>query len=195
MIFIDTIYETIRNISVIIILTTIVNNLLSENSYKKYVRFFSGLAMIIIIMNPVFNILYGNGDIFSGIKINTLKADRDELEEELLMYGGTAEEKIKEEYRGIVEESLDIIASENNLIITDKSIDIDMEPESDTFGEVKAVLIRALSEDKETGIQDINIDSDGNVYDISSGVKGDKLREEVADYYGIDKNKVEVYIR
>ena len=189
MIFIDTIYETIRNISVFIILTTIVNNLLSENSYKKYVRFFSGLAMIIIIMNPVFNILYGNGDIFSGIKINTLKADRDELEEELLMYGGTAEEKIKEEYRGIVEESLDIIASENNLIITDKSIDIDMEPESDTFGEVKAVLIRASSEDKETGIQDINIDSDGNVYDISSGVKGDKLREEVADYYGIDKIK------
>ncbi len=191
----DTVYETIRNISVFIILTTIVNNILSENSYKKYVRFFSGLAMIIIIIKPVFNIMYGGENIFSGIKINALKIDRDELEEELKMYGETAEDKIEEEYRKVIDESLDVIAAGHDLVITDKSINIDMDSESETFGMIEAVFIKTAEKgsDNKTDISNIQIDSDGNVYSNAGKVKQDKLAEEIAEYYGIDKNKVEVY--
>ncbi len=171
------------------------NNLLSENSYRKYVRFFSGLAMIIIIMNPVLGMLYGDENIFSGIKINALKTDKSELEEELKMYGGGAEEKIEEEYRQIIDESLDMIAAKNGLVITSKNVNIDMDAESETFGKITAVLIKAKAENSDTDIQDIKIDSYGNVYDISSEVKSDSLEKEIADYYGIDKNKVCVYVR
>lgn len=169
------------------------NNLLSENSYRKYVRFFSGLAMIIIIMNPVFNLLYGSENIFSGIKINALKIDKEELEEELTMYGRSAEEEIGKEYEEVIGESLDAFAVKNNLTVITKSINIDMDYESETFGEIKGIYLKA-SENNESDIQNIHIDTEGNVYDTATGVKSDRLEEELADYYGIDKNKVEVYV-
>ncbi len=37
----DILNDAMKNISVFIILTTLINNLLTESTYKKYIRFFT----------------------------------------------------------------------------------------------------------------------------------------------------------
>ena len=43
----------IKEILFFLILTAVINNLLPNNSYKKYVRLFTGLILIIILISPI----------------------------------------------------------------------------------------------------------------------------------------------
>ncbi len=53
----DYFYEWMQNLAVYMILVTIVIQMLPNNSYKKYVRFFTGLILIILLSGPILKIL------------------------------------------------------------------------------------------------------------------------------------------
>lgn len=50
-------YEWMINAAIYLVLFTAVIQLLPNESYQKYIRFFTGLIMIILILTPVFKIL------------------------------------------------------------------------------------------------------------------------------------------
>lgn len=43
----------VKEILVFLILTVIINNILPDNNYKKYIRLFTGLILIIIMISPI----------------------------------------------------------------------------------------------------------------------------------------------
>ena len=43
----------IKNVCAFILLTTVINNLLYGSAYRKYIRFFSGLVVVILLCHPV----------------------------------------------------------------------------------------------------------------------------------------------
>lgn len=47
------IYEWIQNIAFYLILITAVIHVIPDSGYKKYIRFFTGLVLILLILNPV----------------------------------------------------------------------------------------------------------------------------------------------
>lgn len=49
-------YEWIRNIAFYMILVMVVIQILPDSSYKKYVRFFTGLVLILLMATPVLKI-------------------------------------------------------------------------------------------------------------------------------------------
>ncbi len=49
-------YEWLQNISYYLILVTAVTYVLPSNSYRKYIRFFTGLVLIIMLLNPILNL-------------------------------------------------------------------------------------------------------------------------------------------
>ena len=50
-------YEWTKNLAFYMVLVTMVVQILPNNSYKKYVRFFVGLILIMMLAEPVFRIL------------------------------------------------------------------------------------------------------------------------------------------
>lgn len=50
------VYEWLRNISYYLILVTAVTYVLPSNSYRKYIRFFTGLVLIMMLLTPVFQL-------------------------------------------------------------------------------------------------------------------------------------------
>lgn len=49
----DYIYQWIRNLAFYLVLTTAVIQVIPGSDYKKYIRFFTGLVLIIMLMTPV----------------------------------------------------------------------------------------------------------------------------------------------
>lgn len=49
-------YEWIRNIAFYMVLATAVIQVLPDNTYKKYLRFFTGMILIMLLMTPVLKI-------------------------------------------------------------------------------------------------------------------------------------------
>jgi len=49
-------YEWLQNISYYLILVTAVTYVLPSGSYRKYIRFFTGLVLILMLLIPVMNL-------------------------------------------------------------------------------------------------------------------------------------------
>lgn len=49
-------YEWIQNIAFYLILVTVVLHAVPGENYKKYIRFFTGLVLILMLLTPVFEV-------------------------------------------------------------------------------------------------------------------------------------------
>ncbi|MCB6413645.1 MAG: stage III sporulation protein AF [Dorea sp.] len=77
----DYIYEWVRNIACYMVLVTAFIQIVPGNDYKKYIRFFTGIILIILLMTPVLKLLgMGSGfwDIYEG---KAYEEQRREMEE------------------------------------------------------------------------------------------------------------------
>ncbi len=52
----DFIYEWIQNITFYLVLVTAVLHVVPNQSYRKYIRFFTGLVLILMIMGPILKV-------------------------------------------------------------------------------------------------------------------------------------------
>lgn len=74
-------YEWLKDVSFYLILVTAVLYVLPSNSYRKYIRFFTGLVLIILLLNPVLSLFgmekYTRGDFFEEFE-DGYKGEADE---------------------------------------------------------------------------------------------------------------------
>lgn len=49
-------YEWIRNVAFYMVLVTVMVQILPDNTYKKYIRFFTGMILIMLLMTPILKI-------------------------------------------------------------------------------------------------------------------------------------------
>lgn len=59
-------YEWIQNIAFFLVLVTAVIQIIPDNSYRKYIRFFMGLVLIVMLAEPVLH-AFGMQQKFSKI--------------------------------------------------------------------------------------------------------------------------------
>ena len=59
----DNLIMTVKNICAFVLLITVVDNLLSSDVYKKYIRLFTGIVLIIMIIKPLYELPDAGKDI------------------------------------------------------------------------------------------------------------------------------------
>lgn len=104
----DAILDWVKPIIYFSIFITILMQILPGDKYKKYIRFFAGLLMIVLVMNPILN-LFRQDDISAQIFSEEFFQDQEdavgiEIEE--------LEESANEYYEKIIEESMSEEAEE-----------------------------------------------------------------------------------
>ena len=77
----EELYLWIRNLAVFYIFFTAVLNLIPDQKYEKYVRFFMGLLLIFMMSTPIFSILGKGSELTESFWIIFLRKQREELRE------------------------------------------------------------------------------------------------------------------
>ncbi|MEF9946355.1 MAG: stage III sporulation protein AF [Lachnospiraceae bacterium] len=54
----DYLYQWIENIACYMLLITMVMQMVPENSYRKYIRFFTSLLLLTLLLTPIFKIAH-----------------------------------------------------------------------------------------------------------------------------------------
>lgn len=194
----DILYETIRNICAFVILTTVVNNLLHESVYQKYVRFFTGLVLILIVVKPIVDIL-SNENVFAGnIEKYLLQIETSEFKNELMLEESRAYSDTSQEYIDILDKSLEYIANEQNLKLIKSSWEVEMDPESDRYGQIISLKASAGMSD-DIDISEIRIDENddvsiGETPNSSLEIRADELTKASAEYFNIDEDCINIKI-
>ena len=75
---IDTVYNWVKNLAFSAILSTAVLQMIPDQGFQKYVRFFTGLLMVSMLILPIFKVT-GKENIFTDIYKS--KEYREQLEE------------------------------------------------------------------------------------------------------------------
>lgn len=96
----EEILHAVKNVTIFILLFSIVSNLFSRSKYARYFRFVEGLIIILLVMMPLFS--WFTGDVFLDdvLEQNVLETEKRFDEDELRMIGEKREEMLEREWTG-----------------------------------------------------------------------------------------------
>ena len=161
----------IREILIYIIVVTVFRSLIRDEGYAGYYRFIAGMILVLIILTPAVNFLYGDGDVYKVVT-EKLVDSYDEFSD--LEFSGEDygfERKVEDECRDIVSKKIKNMARKRD--ITVDSVEVYLESQNEEM-RVKKLKIR--------------IDKGGDELSLS------EFKNQVAEYYSLEEADVKIWI-
>ncbi|MCI8638283.1 MAG: stage III sporulation protein AF [Coprococcus sp.] len=91
------IYQWLQNLAFYMILVTVVIQVLPNNSYQKYIRFFCGLILVILLASPIMKVLGMEENLSKLYHSAKYEQAQKEMEEAGEYFSELARETAKEE--------------------------------------------------------------------------------------------------
>ncbi|MDO4337505.1 MAG: stage III sporulation protein AF [Eubacteriales bacterium] len=141
----EEIYQWMKNLAVFYILFTAALHLAPDSKYEKYIRFFMGLLLIVMLCTPVFSLLGKGGELMESFRGNyeeeTLLRQQEELENIQILY-------LKKGIEREITEKIREVFENQGIKLTDAAVHIEGE-------RVTALLTveGALTEEQERGLE------------------------------------------
>lgn len=191
---ISELYGWVRGIAVYLIIMSLVIKLLPEESYGKYIRHFMGVLLILVVLAPAIRLFRLDRLLERLERGFSASAGTEQFKDELLLMGEAYEEELIGQYEEALAESAAKELSRNGFEDTAVSVEIDGDPESETFGTVRRATVIAGGGEDETGSIAIRRRQVGVLYeDTYSGRAGAKeLQAALARYLEISEGQVTV---
>jgi len=134
----DMISELVKNICVFMLLTTVVNNLLQDSIYRKYIRLYVGIVVIILVINPVLSIFSMDMDFESNIEKYMADTKLDEIYDGMLAGEEQAYGQIITEYEKVLDNTMNNVVGKYGLYVVESGWNIENNPEKE-FGKIYGV--------------------------------------------------------
>lgn len=142
----DALYGWVKNIIYYMIFTAAVNNLLADSKYEKYIRFFAGMVLILLVVSPAVSGLRLNDQVAAMFERFSLEEEAKELKEEMLGMEEAGRNRIIRQYEECVEEEAVRLAGEQGLRCQEAQVRIGREPDSESFGKVEEIILKGVAE-------------------------------------------------
>lgn len=204
----DLIFEWIRNIVIYVVLNTIIMNLLGNSSYKKYVSIVSGMILVLIVITPVIKLLQLEPNFNFFFKSNDFAIEASEFEMELRQMEEEQVSMIFKEYEQKIKNQVEEILLEKDLNLREFTIRLDKNVESDHFGEILGLEIKAsvysndaLGSGKIAMIENVEIASieiDRSPGSFSENLPSPmeiNIKNKLSDFYNIEPANINISIQ
>ena len=149
----DGIYGWLRDVAVFFILMTAVLNILPEAKYRKYVQFFLGLVMVVVLCRPILALGNLESELEDMLGRLTLEEEIDGMQQEVLYgaYEGEIENQIGVflEGKGMEPVEVDVSigdGSDGEILVERIEVTAGMEMEEEETGKRERELKKELSE-------------------------------------------------
>jgi stage III sporulation protein AF len=141
------IYNWIKNILIYLILVTIIQNLLPQGQYTKYIKVFTGLVLMLIVILPLAT--------FSGIDKQLsfhLLDQKFQMDQKGIMkqYDAITEQQgvlILEAYKKELENQIKLLLESENIYVDSVRVEVNEDRNSEAYGAIKTIYITAKPEE------------------------------------------------
>ena len=116
--------EYIKNIGYFLILMSLVNNVMPDNSYKKYCRMFCGLILVVLVINPFYEFLNYEGDIEDIFATASYESQVKDLENQIRISESSTKNRVISEYESLIVKELQPIANKEGLYILEARVEL-----------------------------------------------------------------------
>lgn len=180
----DIIYNWVKNIVCFCIFLTMIHHLLPKDNYQKYVRFFSGMLLVILVVSPILSLFGKESVLLDRInrtsffqEMDNLKLDTEYLERE-------QKEIYIRQYENAIGMDISRMAEEKQLNANQVEVRLSEEYQVDSI----AMQVNA---DAENGIavESISLMDSGREYPAIF-----ELKQELMEFYQIDEDQIDIEI-
>ena len=185
-------YGWIEDITVYMIVVTLIYKLSANSSYKPYIKLFTGLLMIIIIMTPIAKIWNGDMDLSLKKERYDWEIESARISEEF--YTEESKKIMLNTYQEKVEEQVRSKLEEYDLFLSDLEIAFG---EGEEYGVIKQMHM-TVSYEKDNSNQDNQIQVGEIAFSENktvSSVVELKLKDWFYDMYGVTGEQVNIYLK
>ena len=136
-----------------LILITVIRGILPSKKYEPYLRLFSGLMLILLVLQPVTGGLGLEKQIDRAFEAFSFRMDHEELNTRVLGIEKERQEQILKIYENDVAGHVTAMAGEQGLQAESAQVEINGDPESTDYGKVVSVKVK-LQSGEATGKQE-----------------------------------------
>lgn len=169
----EAVYGWVKNIIYYMIFLSVVNNLLADSKYGKYIRFFSGMVLILLVVSPFTGGLHLDEQISSMFKSISFQNDTDDLKQDLWGMEERRLDQVIRKYEQAVAADVEAMARAEGFTCTGASVQIDGDRNSSRYGQIEGIgMVISGEKEKEkekekaepdswdyTGSRPVNVDA------------------------------------
>lgn len=181
-------YGWVEDITVYMIVITLIYKLSAGSAYKPYIKLFTGLLMVIIIMTPIAKIWNGDWELALNQEKYDWELESARISEEI--YSEESRKIILETYRGEIEQQIMKKLAEYDLYLDELQITFG---ENKEYGIIKniemAVSYENYEDENKIHIGDITFSQQEKV----TSAMELKIKEWLYDTYGVEQ--ADIYLK
>jgi Stage III sporulation protein AF (Spore_III_AF). len=186
-------YDWVKNISFYLILVTMITYLMPNAKYKKYLKFFTGVLLVVLVIQPFVNLTNRKDILNRAFLVEGLKEEINSIKRETQVIQNVQNDAIKQGYEEEIERQIGEIASKQNLYIQSVEVKWLVDAKGAFVGIDALNVIVSTKEDAQNGIiiQDILI---GKEEEIES-MEEINLKNDIQEVYNILSDNINISIQ
>lgn len=148
----EAVYGWVKNIIYYMIFISVVNNLLADSKYGKYIRFFAGMVLILLVLSPFTGSLRLDEQISSMFRSISFENDADDLKKDLWGMEERRLDQVIGQYEKAVADDVAAMAGPEGLACAKVQVEIDGDRNSPGYGQIEQIklVLEDVKEDEET---------------------------------------------
>ena len=178
------IYGWVKNLVCFYIFITAILHLMPKESYRKYVRFFTGLLLVIMVLTPILSLLRDNENLYSKIEQAGFWQEMENLKLDTANLESSQQEIYHEEYEKAI--SVDIEQMVKREDLKAKKVEVSLTEEC----QIEHIYVEVeFLEENEAYLEKAAF-SEGTEYPEIY-----ELRKELKDFYQVEEEQIEIDVR
>ena len=176
------IYGWVRNLVCFYILLTVVLHLLPRENYQKYVRFFAGILLTILVASPILSLIGNEETLRTKISQAGFFQDMDNLKQDTEYLEDTQKQVYLREYEQAVGMDVSRMAEEKQLVAEQVEVHL-----SEDYQVESIEMTVTLGEDDSVFVQKASFPDDSREY---PGVY--ELKQELMEFYRLKEEQITI---
>lgn len=191
----DYFVQWIKNIAIFYVVATLLQNLIPNNKYKRYVKLFLGIVMVVLLVRPLGDIFGIGGNYESILQDKNNQEMAAELKAELNLVDEERSNIIVGEYTKKICSDIEEYVTSIGAYYIDADVVIDTDGTSESFGNIKSITVnvsRGSAYQKERiSVDEIKI---GDGEDMNEELLSVTIKNYLSDFYNLSKRNIYVNI-
>lgn len=197
--------DLVRNILTYYIILSVLMAMIGKSSYKKYIEMFSGLVMIIIILNPLIKLFGAQDTLDMNLQKNQLYEVTQAESDDVMVAELKQRDAVLKQYKDTIAKQIDTVMKNYDYSATNVEVTIDEEVDSETFGQVKNISV-CCQKGTEEESEEASVTQEIAIPEIKIGTKKEIEKEvtdtletkdamlEIANMYGIEASQIKIQV-
>lgn len=197
----DFLYGWVKNLAVFMILISMIRNLLPKNNYEKYVRLFTGMLAVLLVLEPLIKMLGMQDSIDDLFSLDIYSQEMDAMKENFLQAGSGFEDSLISSYEEQIRKQILLLLKEEGIEAAQIKFYVCADETDERYGSISRmeIYLGKEAERKETTdfpeikTPTVGTDIETDFFSGYEQIEREKLAEKLCEYYNLERNQVRIY--